>query len=88
MTERFPRETDELLPVTVTLAGTPVTAFQVQVTRNGARPIPGGWSAPVMKDGARHVRVNQGARGEWRVWAKPTTDDEAPHIDCGTFITT
>ncbi len=82
----YPRETVELIPVTVTVNGAPVTTgVQLCVTPDGARPTV--WEAPYELDGRIGYMLDGTLQGDkaYRVWAKVTDTPEIPVIDCGSF---
>ena len=85
---KFPQETKEFLPISVRLDGVEVTSgVEVCVTPPGTRPLV--WTNPLVTDDGRlAVMVDGQAPGNWSVWAKVTTDDEAAVIHCGMFKVT
>lgn len=84
---RYPRETDELLPAPVERNGVIATSgVQYAITADTARPTT--WTAPYVVDGVSGVRVTGLAPGVWRVWAKVTGTNESPVIDLGNFTVT
>lgn len=81
----YPRETDELQPVTVTVDGVATTAaVEFAVVPNGERP--GDWTAPYVVGDKSGVRVAGLAPGLYRVFARVTDTPEVPVIDCGTLL--
>jgi hypothetical protein len=82
---KYPQETKEFQPISVTLDGVEVTdGVQVCVIAPGERPL--SWTAPsVIDDGRLAVMIDGMAPGNWAVWAKVTTPYEAAVIYCGMF---
>ncbi len=84
---RYPRETDEDQPVTVTVDGEPITdaaGVDVAVVPRGVRPTT--WVPAVQVDEARiGFRITGLAPGLWDVWARPTVAGRRPVIPAGTI---
>lgn len=81
----YPRETDELQEVTVTVNGEPVTE-DVEFSVTPWRDRPTTWAAPYVVDGKTGVRINALPPGSYRVWARVTDFPEIPVVDCGMFV--
>jgi hypothetical protein len=83
---RYPRESVEFQPITVTLNGVAVTTgVTVQVVVQGNRPV-GAWVTPTTLSGVIGVMVSGQAPGSYTVWAKVTSAPETPVINCGTYV--
>lgn len=84
---KYPRETDELQPVKVTVDGVEVTeGVEFALTTGQDRPAT--WTEPYVVGAKSGVRVHDLAPGMWRVWARVTDSPEVPVIDCGEFFVT
>jgi len=85
--DNFPRETNEFLPVIVTLNGLLVlTGVTFADVPDGTRPV--SWVAAVSLNGQIGVTVAGYAAGRRRVFAKVVANPEAPVIDCGVYTVT
>jgi hypothetical protein len=84
-TPAYERETNEFVPVTVTVNGA-VTISGVSLCVTAAfdeRPVT--WVAATILDGETGFMLTGRPVGSYRVWAKVSDSPEAPVIDCGTF---
>lgn len=80
--DSYPRETDELAPVTVSIDGAAVTSgIEFALTTGNERPET--WTEPYVVGDASGVRVADLEPGVWKVWAKVTDSPEIPVIECG-----
>jgi hypothetical protein len=84
MTNSYPRETVEFLPITVTLnAATITTGVTFCDVPDGARPVT--FTQPTTLSGRIGVMVQGYQPGPRRVWAQVASDPEDVVIDCGTY---
>lgn len=87
MSNTYPRETVEFIPVTVTLDGVAVTdGVEFCVTESNARPVT--WVAPVELDDLIGVMTDQQEPDTYTVWARVTDNPEIPVILCGRYRVT
>lgn len=87
MSNRYPRETVEFLPVTITVDGAPVTTnVELSVVARTARPQT--WTTPTTLDGQIGVMVEGYEPATYAVWARITDTPETPVIRAGEFIIT
>lgn len=87
MSNTYPRETVELVPVVVRVDGVVVTSgFKLGVAL-GERP-PLTFSDPVMASGKTCVLIDRLDPGTYKVWAQVTSSPETPMVDCGTIYIT
>lgn len=89
MTNKYPRETVEFIPVTVTVNGAVIitgVSFAVTAAFN-VRPVT--FNAATILNGQTGFMVSgPTAVGSYRVWAKVSDAPETPVIDCGTYQVT
>lgn len=86
MTNRYPRESIEFQPVTVTLNGLNITAGVLfQVAPTGDRPT-GAWVAPTTLSGVIGVMVSGQLPGVYTVWAQIASSPETTVLNCGSYI--
>ena len=84
MSNFYPRESVEFIPVTVTVDGASVSAgVEVCVTTRSARPVD--WADPVELEGQIGVMTGGQDPGTYTVWARVTDNPEIPVIECGTY---
>lgn len=87
MANAYPRESVEFQPVKVTRDGLVVTTgLEFAVVPDGERPVSFTPAATVA--GNTGVMVSGLARGTYRIFARVTTAQEIPVIDCGYFYVT
>lgn len=87
MSNRYPRETIEFIPVTVTVDGTPVTTgVMFSVTDWGVRPTI--WTEPISLGDRIGVMTVTQPPGSYQIWAKVTDSPETPVILCGGYVVT
>jgi len=84
----YPRETVELVPLTVTVNGTPVTSYSTAMVSDGTRPTV--WTAAVTVGGSTGVMLPGTATkaDRLRIFAKITDSPEIPVMDLGTITLT
>jgi hypothetical protein len=84
MTNIYPRETVEHLPVPVTVDGALVTTgVTLAVVAKGERPVT--FATPLTLNGKIGVLLTGMAPGFWDVYAKVSSSSETPVIYCGYF---
>jgi hypothetical protein len=97
MANKYPRESVEVQPITVSVkvAGVEVnvnSAVEVSLTAGIGTPVvydrPSVWVAPVIIDGELGVMVQGLVTGKWGVWARVTDSPEVPVLFCGSFVVT
>ena len=87
MSNGYPRETIEFIPVTVTVDGTPVTTgVMFSITRLHERPTV--WVEPIILEDRIGVMTQHQTPGTYLVWAKVSDDPETPVILCGAYVVT
>jgi len=87
MSNVYPRETVEFIPVEVTVDGETVTdGVQFCVTNRVTRPT--SWISPVTLEGKIGVMTNAQPVGVYVIWAKVTDSPEVPVIRCGEYRVT
>ena len=86
MTNRYPRESIELVPTTVTLDGTAiVSGFELALTTGDARPTT--WEAPdVAGTTSGYLLPGTLTPGAYTLWARVTDAPEVPVIALGAFV--
>jgi len=77
----FPRESKELVAVTVTESGASVTAFELTLTPAGARPTSGWAAATVVGTSRGYLLPGTLDDGNYTLWARVTDDPEAVVIE-------
>ena len=82
----YPRETRELVELTVTDHGQPVTVYDTALTQGTTRPAT--WTAAAVVDGHRGVLIDHLTAGIWHVWVRVTANPEVPVIYCGSINVT
>lgn len=81
---RYPRETVEFTPLTITVDGQPVTDnVEVCIAANGQRPST--WTAAAVLDGKIGVMISALEAGWYTIFARVTSSPETPVIECGTI---
>jgi hypothetical protein len=81
----FQRETQEFLPVAVTVNGTAVTSnVEFDIVASGDRPLTFG--SAVTLGTAIGVMVENLSAGGYEVFAKVSSSPEIPVLSCGSFI--
>lgn len=80
----YPRETVEHCALVVEVDGTPVTAYEVCLTADGARP--GVWASNVELDGKHGFMVQALTKGTHSIWVRVTDNPETPVMWAG-YIT-
>jgi len=88
VTNYYPRETTEFVPVTVTVDGVSVTSgVQFSITNGQTRPTV--WMESVTLDDQIGFMLTAPLTvGAYRVWAKVTDSPEIPVIECGSYRVT
>lgn len=92
MTDKFPRETVEHLPIGVTVknalgAVVPITVdIETSLAPIGWRPST--WLPAVTVDGLVGVMIQGLTRGSWTIFARVAESPEVPVMECGTVIIT
>jgi len=82
MSNSYPRESVEFLPITIAIDGVPVTTgVEVLIGINGSRPSE--WVTPTTLNGKIGVMIDGLAPGLYNIWAKISSSPETPVIDCG-----
>lgn len=86
MTNSYPRESVEFVPVLVTLDNNTITnGIEFSVTLPSARPTDSSWFAATLLAGETGFLTGTYTPGTWKVWARVTDSPEIPVIDCGAF---
>lgn len=86
--DSYPRESNVLVPLTVSLNGAPLTVSQVGQIELAVHPVgvrPSAWAAPVVILTEYGVMTGGLAAGFYTVWARVTANPETPVIDLGSF---
>ena len=87
MANAYPRESVEFQPVKVTRDGLTITTdLEFAVVPDGARPVT--FMAAAVVGGLTGVIVSGLSEGTYRIFARVTTAQEIPVIDCGYFYIT
>ena len=87
MANAYPRESVEFQPVEVTRDGlTITTGLEFSIVPDGQRPVT--FTPAEMLSGQTGVIVSGLSQGTYRIFARLTTAQEVPVIDCGYFYIT
>lgn len=87
MTNAYPRESVEFQPVRVTRDGLLITTdLEFAVVPDGTRPVT--FTPAAIVSGNTGVIVQGLTPGTYRIFARVTTAQEIPVIDCGYFYIT
>lgn len=84
MNRSYPRETVEMVPVTIKVNGVQVlTGVSFSVVPEGSRP--GSFTAATSLSGKIGPLITGLTAGEHRIFAQITSNPEIPVVDCGTI---
>jgi hypothetical protein len=87
MNNRYPRESVELVPLTVTEDGVPTLTYTTALVVDGTRPTT--WTPPVTVDADTGVMIGAVSTvGQWRIFVKVSDSPEVPVVDLGTITRT
>lgn len=87
MANAYPRESVEFQPVKVTRDGLLITTdLEFSIVLDGDRPVT--FTPAAIVSGQTGVIVSGFAPGTYRIFARVTTAQEVPVIDCGYFYVT